>query len=85
MTTYKIFFASLMQMPAGEILLGHFSPNFIESISFNLLFMILYFKIQLSLPPEAYKFFSSALKAIPNQDLSILILSKIVFETKLIS
>ena len=85
MTTYKIFFASLMQMPAGEILLGHLAPSFIESLNINLLLIILYFKIQLSLPPEAYKVFSSAVKAIPNQDLSILILSKIVFETKSIS
>ena len=74
-----------MQMPAGEILLGHLAPSFMVSVNFNLLFMILYFKIQLSLPPDAYKVFSSALKAIPNQDLSISILSKIVFETKLTS
>ena len=62
-TTYKRFFLSSRSIPAGDILLGHFSPSFKESCNNNFLFLIAYFKIQLLFPPEAYiNYFSSSAK-----------------------
>ena len=76
-TTYIKFAASSISIPAGEILLGHLSPSFILSFNCSFLFTTAYCKIQLSLPPLAYKYFSSALKCKPSQLFLISILSVI--------
>ena len=54
-----------MAMPVGEILLGQGAPSLKVSEVTSLLFRMEYCRIQLSLPPEAYSVFSSALKAKP--------------------
>src|SRR5690348_7615311 len=74
-TTYIRFFASSISIPAGEILLGHFLPSIMLSFKTNFLFTMAYFNIQLLLPPEAYKNFSSALNLRPIQHSVTTILS----------
>ena len=77
-TAYNNCFASSMAIPAGAILLGHFFPRRILSCNTSFLFVIAYSSIQLSLPPEAYNFFSSPLNCKPYQLFGITILSSTV-------
>src|SRR4029079_16043564 len=56
---------------------GHTSPKIILSLNCSLLLMIAYFNIRLSLPPEAYRNFSSALNFKPSHDFAMSILSAI--------
>src|SRR5579871_5257615 len=64
-----------MSKPAGEIFSGHFFPRMILSFKTSLLLIIEYFNIQLSLPPDAYKYFSSSLNFNPSHDFGIVMLS----------
>src|SRR4051812_3688740 len=57
-TTYNTFFLSSISMPAGEMLSGHFLPSRRLSFSTSLLFCTAYCSTRLSLPPEAYRYFS---------------------------
>src|SRR6476620_10663920 len=70
-TTYINLAASSNTKPAGDNLCGHFAPSLRESFKTSLLFSTAYFNIQLSFPPEAYKNFSSLLKAKPYHDFGI--------------
>src|SRR5260221_7520999 len=74
-TTYKSCFLSSRAMPVGDILSGEGAPSLNVSVVTSRLSRIEYSSIQLSLPPEAYNFFSSALKTMPPHDLGITIVS----------
>src|SRR5512133_699354 len=59
-------------MPAMEIFTGHFLPITRVSKGTIVLFLILNLMIQLSFPPEAYKYFPSFEKTRPNHPLAVI-------------
>src|SRR5688500_7202578 len=86
LVTMNIFLVkSFISIPAGEIFSGHFFPSLILSTNSNFLLSKENFNIQLSLPPLAYKYFSSALNFNPYHDLGTITLSRIFSVTGLIS